>query len=89
MKEIRVRISPTGGRFKHIYNDALRPMDEALGNFEVNRATDVFFDNASNMWMIRDLSTGETLEESFIKREDALAFEHNYLQHGMGSGVRA
>lgn len=89
MKEIRVRISPTGGRFKHIYNDALRPMDEAMGVIEVNRATDVFFDNYDRLWKIRDLSTGEILEESFIKREDALAFEHNYLQNRMDSEVRA
>lgn len=88
MKTIKVKISPDG-KYQHIYNDALRPMDEALGDFKVHRATDVFFDNVERLWKIRDLSTNEVLLDGFEHRGQALSFEHRYLQEQMGLGERA
>jgi len=89
MKTIRVRISPDGKNVKHIYNDALRSMDKALGDFTINRATDIFFDNVENAWKIKILEDGKILPNVFEHRSDALAFEHEYLQNKMLEEVRA
>lgn len=83
-KTIRVNISPSGN-FKHIYNDSLRSMDEAMGNFEVHRASDIYFDNALQCWKIKILATDEVLPEEFKDRAEALSFEHDYLQTRVGS----
>lgn len=83
MKTIRVQISPDGKTFQHIYNDSLQSLDNALGEVEIHRATDIYFDNVDRLWRIKMLDTKEVLEQGFETRQEALDFEHEYLQERM------
>lgn len=77
--KIRMRVSPDGKTFKHLYNDDLRhTVDKALGKIEVVRASDVYYNNDIGMWKVR--IDGEDLKGEFSARSTALLFEHKWLE---------
>jgi len=80
MKHYKIVISRDGKKFLHTYSDALIPLDESLGEFNVNRASDVYFCNDRKKWKVKFLSTGDIAPPEFDTREEALDWEHSYLQ---------
>lgn len=77
--KIRMRISPDGKTFKHLYNDDLQhTVDKALGKVEVVRASDVYYNNEIGKWKIK--INGDDLKGEFAARSTALAFEHAWLE---------
>lgn len=80
MKSYKLVVSKDGKKFIHIYNDTLMQMDDSLGEFEVNRASDVYFCNEVKKWKVKFLESGEVSPLDFDTREEALDWEHNYLQ---------
>jgi hypothetical protein len=83
MKQIRFRVTADGKETKHLYHDGLKPVDDAIGEYYITRATEVYFDNLERKWKIEVLETKEVLDEAFDNREDALKFEQEYLQAKM------
>jgi len=80
MKAYKLVISKDGKKFIHTYNDTLREMDDSLGDFEVHRASDVYFCNKARKWKVRFLKSGDVAPLDFDTREEALDWEHFHLQ---------
>jgi hypothetical protein len=76
-KTIKILIGPDG-TFKHIYNEALLPLDKALGEVNIQRASHVEFNNDTQRWEVE--VDGEKLPMTFPKRQDALDYEVVWLE---------
>lgn len=83
MPELLIRISPNGD-VTHLHTDALSL--KRLGPKEVHRATDVFFENATQSWRIRNLATGAVWPRHFESRKEAIKFEVDVLQSRLFEG---
>jgi len=83
-----IRISPDGSEVLHLYDDKLMEITSKISDVEVERATDVFFDNEDKVWRVRLLPRGvrcmETvLAVSFKTRQEALDHERSILENDM------
>ena len=74
----KMRVDPGGKTVTGLYSDKL-PW-RTLGELTIKRATDCFFDNGIKKWKILIVKTNELLPEEFDSREEAIAFEIEYLQ---------
>ncbi len=77
--KIKIKISPDGKLVEGLYDDKF-PWHELGGKLEIARASDVFFDPASQRWMIKILHNQVVLPFHFKLREDAIAYERKYLE---------
>lgn len=82
-----VRISPDGKEVLHLYDDKLMSMTSKTSEVEVERASDVYFDNKESLWKIRILATGEILPASFKDRSIALVYEKIVLESRLRDGA--
>ena len=74
MKGTSIIVTPTG-TVECLYTEAI---DLAkLGDLSVKRATDIAFDDASQLWVVRD--TGGREQYRHASREACLTWERDYL----------
>lgn len=91
-KEFKMVISPDGSVLTSVYNDVLDV--SVIGKPEINRATEVCFNNLKGCWTVKSLpplfAVERVLADGFKTRADALDFEIAYLNKYMlaliGSG---
>jgi len=81
-----VRISPDGKEVVHLYDDNLFELTSKTADIEVERASDIFFDNEKKNWKVRILKTGEVLPASFKSREGAKTYEISVLESRLRTG---
>lgn len=67
------------GKASCVYDDRFRPLLEALGVMEVERASEVEFNPNSRKWEATLLATGETIA-SGTNRNDVITAEVAYLE---------
>ena len=83
MKKIKLRLGPNG-EVQHLYDDTLSSITMDLcKDVEVQRASDVFFDNELKKWRIKLLTDpwkGRVLSRSFKTRSEAIAYEIKILE---------
>jgi len=59
-----------------------------LGDLEINRATDVRFDNQEKLWFVHDPKTGERIiPQGFVSRKLAILAEVIFLEKILEKGV--
>lgn len=84
----KVRIAKDGKTVTGLYSDKL-PYSK-LGTQQVNRASDVSFNEALQKWEIFIIAENRTLPDKFDKRDDAIKHEIAYLQeHHLGTQAKA
>ena len=69
------------GKFKYIYSDKLASLD--LGEFQVERASDVDYDHTRKVWVARD-KDGNFLCES-VSRDECIKREVELLSQKLKS----
>ena len=77
--KIKIKISPDGKLVEGLYDDKF-PWHGLGGKLEIKRASDVFFDPASQRWMIKILHNQAILPFQFKLREEAITYERKYLE---------
>lgn len=82
---LKIKVSPDGKEVTGLYSDNF-PWAK-LGKLKIERASDVFFNPATQKWGIRLTAPGALLDrycgvlpDKFNKRKDAIAHEIAYLQ---------
>jgi hypothetical protein len=79
-----IRISPDGKEVIFVHDDFLKTVVERHCVVEINRATDVFYNNTSKKWRIKMLLRGYMygccLMEEFATREEAIEYEKQHLE---------
>jgi len=76
--DISIDISPDGKLLTGLYSDEFGWQD--LGECQINRATDVRFDNTDKLWKVHILDEGgRILDNGHANRKDAIAAEIVYL----------
>lgn len=82
MNKIELEITPEGG-IMMLADDAVDLRQ--FGMVEVERASDVEFNNGAQVWEVRSHKTGELIGGGFGTRAEALAFEKTwYSPSGKG-----
>lgn len=74
-KQAQIIITPAGG-CECLYTEAIDLA--ALGTLSVKRATDIAFDDDSQLWVVRDTGGRELYRH--ISRESCLTWERDYLE---------
>lgn len=74
---LKIEVSPDGKEVSGLYSDCF-PWNK-IGELEVRRASDVFFNPRTQKWLVKILPD-LVLSEGFDKRKDAIAYEIAYLQ---------
>jgi len=77
--KMTIRISPDGKLIEGLYDDKF-PWHGLRGELEINRASDVFFDQRVQKWRVKILHNYRILPKSFKLREDAITYEREYLE---------
>lgn len=67
------------GTVEGVYNDQFRPIYEALGVLQVNRASEVEFEESSGDWVAHRVGTGVEIGRG-KSRGDVIAQEIAYLE---------
>ena len=67
----------TAGQVECLYNEAIDL--RTLGPLEITRATDISFNDTSQLWEVHDAETGATLYSNPF-RGQCLRWEHENLQ---------
>lgn len=78
-----IRISPNGGKVKYLHNDKLHEALKEHVDMEINRATDIAYDNEEKVWRIRLVETNVLLVIPFNTREEALEYERRLLENDL------
>lgn len=76
-----IRISPDGGEVVHLHNDKYNQITSKHADVEINRASDVFFDNSIKKWRIKFRHTNAVLAIPFDTRQEALDHEVALLEN--------
>jgi len=76
--KMKIKISPDGKTITGLYSDQF-PWHK-LGKLEITRASDVFFDQRIQKWRVKLLHNFCVLPRQFKIREDAIAYEREYLE---------
>lgn len=77
MPEIVINVSPDGKVVTGLYSDNI-PYRE-LGDCQIERASEVFFDSSINKWKIKILAEDRVLAPGFGLRSEAISYEIKYL----------
>ncbi len=77
--KIKIKISPDGKLVQGLYDDKF-PWYGLRGELEIERASDVFFDPKEQGWKVKILCNQLVLPGCFKLREDAIAYEREYLE---------
>ena len=78
-----IRISPDGSEVVYVHNDVIHSnITSKHADLEINRATDVYYDNDEKMWKVRILKEpfNEVLPIKFYTRKQAIDYEVLYLE---------
>ena len=67
----------TAGQVECLYNEAIDL--RTLGKLEITRATDICFNQSSQLWEVRDAETNAVLYKT-QSRSECLRWEHENLQ---------
>jgi len=81
MKAVRFKAD---GSVVFLYNDDHPALK--LGKAEIERASDVYFDNERQKWRVHIRGEREPLKEGFEKRQDAINHEVEYLNKKLATG---
>jgi len=80
---VLVRISPDGKKILHLHNDVItHKITSKIADIEIDRVTDIYFNNSMRCWRVLICDTGEILGR-FKTREEALEFERGFLEEKM------
>lgn len=80
MNEIVIQIDMNKGVMKTLWTDEL-PLEE-FGVLRVTRASNVEFDDSAQAWFVAT-PDGVKIAEGFIRRSDALAWEHEWANQSL------
>jgi hypothetical protein len=78
-----IRISPDGSEVVYVHNDVIHSnVTSKHSDVEIQRATDVYYDNEEKMWKVRILAEpfNEVLPVKFYTRQQAIDYEVLWLE---------
>ena len=80
-----IRISPDGKEIAHLHDDKLTSLTRSTSKVEINRASNVFFDNDIKRWRVRVIGE-KLLPATFLERDTALAYEKIKMESKLRAG---